>query len=167
MAEKLNSYGFIANIKAMRKRNDRKAMAELRRSKSITQQSAAYEHIMPYIPDNSIDPALVRMMCVVGSYAVSAKQLILSDPKTESFSNFGDTLREMNVKNQSITNHHIIRLLDCERENLASHISHLLSLIESRGIAVDYVKLLNDIHYWNEKIMMEWARHFYSNSGVK
>lgn len=166
MSEKLNATGYIARIVSMRSANNRKGLAEIRRAQSVTQQSSAYEHVMPYIPTTA-DAVLVRIMCVVGAHAVKASKVIVFDRKKYT-DNFGDTLRKLkgdrrNSESVTIADRYIKQLMGCDREDLPERINHIMSVVGSHGIVVDYVSLINDMHFWNEKTMLSWARHFYHN----
>jgi CRISPR type I-E-associated protein CasB/Cse2 len=59
------------------------------------------------------------------------------------------------------------RLLSCaDTIEICNSIKPILRLIDSKGVDIDYIKLLKDLTWFNEKIKINWAQDFF-HGGVK
>jgi CRISPR system Cascade subunit CasB len=57
-----------------------------------------------------------------------------------------------------------VALLNCDREELPAHLRHAVSLLRSKGIALDWERLRQDMRSWDHPdrfVQRQWARTFW------
>ena len=87
--------------------------------------------------------------------------------------NFGDSLRLLVDKEAVSSNRdeaekriekRLVALLNCHYDDLSEHLRHLISLLKSKDIPVNWAQLLRDIKSWNREdhvVQKTWARSFW------
>ena len=58
----------------------------------------------------------------------------------------------------------LVGLLNCHRDDLPSHLRHVIGLLKSKDIPVDWTQLLRDVQNWQwqgRDVQREWARKFW------
>jgi len=54
------------------------------------------------------------------------------------------------------------RLISCDREELPDQLLAIVRLAASKGFAVNYDLLYNDLRYWGERTKLRWAKQFHA-----
>lgn len=157
-----NEQAFIAHLKALAGRDDRGALAALRRGLSAPSGWAPeMERIVaPVLPQ---DRWGWPMECC---YMVAA--LFGSHPESVSEGNLGDTLRQIAAASggDSIEKR-FIALLKCHRDDLFGHLRQAIGLARSKEAPVNWLQLLWDMQQWDHddaRVQRRWARSFWSRS---
>ncbi len=60
----------------------------------------------------------------------------------------------------------LVALLNCHQDDLPGHLRHIIGLLKSKEIPVNWLRLLSDIQYWQREsrdVQRRWARQFWSN----
>lgn len=153
----VNYRGFVEMVKS--RREDKGFMAELRGGASKATRSKAWRHVVSFCDLSSE----VDELCftIVGAALASAKGV------SKPVGNFGSSLRALGcASNRDTVEARFKRLLRCRTSHdVCLQLKPLLGLVRSKGVSVDYEKLLEDVHKWGEKGLetkRNWARVFYS-----
>lgn len=150
---------FIMHLETLREREDRGALAALRRGLG-KKPGAALEmgpHVIPYAPTER----WAQDACfIIGS-------LFALHPQEGGKGNMGTSfLKLKNGPQQSAeaVERRFVALLNCLREDLPYHLRHAVSLLRNREIPIDWEQLLKDIRWWDHEdrfVQRRWANGFW------
>jgi CRISPR system Cascade subunit CasB len=170
MTEDLD-YRFIGHLEALRERRDRAALAALRRALGKEPGAApeAYPIVMPYLPEGAGD-RVERIHFLVGSlFALHQK----SWPRTEGDRSRHDLGASMRILAERRPGGGVERrfgaLLACDEAELGEHLRHVVALLKSEEVPIDWARLLADLKEWNYErrpVQRRWARSFWAGTGV-
>ncbi|MBN2450793.1 MAG: type I-E CRISPR-associated protein Cse2/CasB [Lentisphaeria bacterium] len=79
---------------------------------------------------------------------------------TEDDRTLGDVLRAFTSEHGSIEGR-FLRLLACDRDEIPEHIVPLVRVVQAKGARLNYTQLLSDLLWWNERVIIEWAKAFW------
>ena len=160
----------VAHLEDLAKRDDRGALAALRRGLGQPPGTVAemHPHVVPYIAGDRF--GWPEQCC----YIVAA--LFASHSKPGGRGNQGDTFRELSTaasgkateRSESVERR-FVAMLKANREDLFNHLRHAVSLARSKEIAIDFHRLLTDIRNWDSDqrwVQRNWARSFWGSGGV-
>jgi len=153
--------GFIAYLEKLVEQGDRAALARLRHSLSF--EPGEYVHAFPVIERFTVGlgPERRRLyFLVAGLFAAHPEAS--RDPKE----NLGRTLKRLHLEQSESpsTERRFLALLEADDGQLPEHLRHLVSLLRSRGIPLNWERLLQDlIHRQHdlEAVKRQWAQAFY------
>jgi CRISPR system Cascade subunit CasB len=156
---------FIAHLKSLAQREDRGALAALRRGLGESPGACAemHPHVVPFLPPNG------WTWYEECHYIIAA--LFGLHPQSAASGNMGDTLRAVATAagSDDSTERRFIALLKCHRDDLFGHIRHAVSLAKSKDVPVNWSQLLKDIQNWDSEwrsAQRNWARSFWGASAV-
>jgi CRISPR system Cascade subunit CasB len=159
------SQAFVAHLIDLNE-NDRGALAHLRRSLGFPPGN--YPRVYPYVERfaggdrASGDPWREALYVTGGIFALHP----MHAPGVSFATALGRTARE---RGSSSIEQRFIALLESDSEGLPVYLRQAASLLAADGMAVDYVRLLEDLSYWlspiesdaRDRVRSRWARDFY------
>lgn len=130
-----------------RLRNDRGAMADLRRAVNPAQAHRAWPLLAPFggIGDE-------RMEVVAALFAYH--------PEETTSGNLGTTCRRLSGEYSTFEGR-FRRLLACDREDVCRHIRPVILAAKAKGVPINYEGLFADLHYWGNSVKTRWASEFW------
>lgn len=149
----MKEHPFIRSLYALAQREDRAALAELRRS--LTSPLAAMPYVVPFLAKDASDRD-ERALALVGA-------LFALHPKRGE-STLAHALRELAANSDSVAQR-FRALLDAEAEDLPVHLRHAVSLVRGQEIPLDYDDLLRTVRFWGDpekSRQRAWARDFFA-----
>jgi CRISPR type I-E-associated protein CasB/Cse2 len=160
----MSENALIARLRELAKREDRGALAALRRG--LGKPPGAAEEMHHYVARFLPDEAWTwRNQCL---YIVAA--LFGLHPAAAASGNMGHTFRAIQEATgtqsdaNSSTERRFVSLLKCHRDDLFEHLRHAVSLAKAKDVAINWEQLLKDIQHWNSDdawVQREWSRAFW------
>jgi len=128
-------------------REDRGAMADLRRALSPTQRHRAW-------------PLLARFGGIDDPRYETVAGLFAYHPDETSSGNLGTTCRRLSGDHNTFEGR-FRRLLACERNDICEHIRPVVLAARAKDIPVNYERLFADLFYWSDAVKARWAAEFW------
>lgn len=154
--------GFVNYLESLREREDRGALAALRRGLGKPPGTVAEMHPI-------VVPRLPAGLSSRGEdlyYLVSS--LFAYHPQDGEIGNLGETFRRVRSATDSDSvEKRFVALLNCHVDDLPDHLRHAVGLAESHEVPVNYRSLLKDLRYWDHPdrfVQRQWARSFWAPS---
>ena len=148
---------FIAHLEALRDREERGALAALRRGAGSPPGAVAsmYPHILPWVPrQRRVEDAAY----IIGS-------LFALNPQPGGTGNLGRSFSMVPKQRQTDSlEKRFVALLNSHREDLPHYLRQAVSLLKSSEIPVDWRRLLRDILHWEHEsrfVQQQWASEFW------
>jgi CRISPR system Cascade subunit CasB len=146
---------FVQHLYDLAAREDRAALAELRRG--FSNPLAALPYVVPFLRKDASRREEEALSLVASLFALYptpghmslAKALALCAKESDSI--------ELRFR----------ALLDSDPEDLPTHLRHAVSLVRSKDLAVDYDDLLRAIRWWNREDkdrQRAWARDYWGTT---
>jgi CRISPR system Cascade subunit CasB len=129
-------------------KNDRGAMADLRRALTPAQRHRAW-------------PLLARVNGIGDPRIELIAGLFAYHPDESNGGNLGSTCRELQGENNSF-DARFRRLLGCDREEIYARLRSVILAAKAKGVDVNYEQLLVDLYYWGDRVKADWARQYWS-----
>jgi CRISPR type I-E-associated protein CasB/Cse2 len=148
-----DSHPFIRSLYELARREDRAALAELRRS--FASPLAAMPYVVPYLGKDGGERDERALALVGGLFALH--------PSAGSRS-LADALRAIAATSDSVALR-FRALLDAAAEDLPVHLRHAVALARSHEIPLDYDDLLLTVRFWGDpdkRRQRAWARDFWA-----
>lgn len=134
-------------------RNDRGAMADLRRALNPAQRYRAWPYLARF---GGIDEP--RFEIIAGLYAYH--------PDEAKTGNLGSTCRRLSGEHNTFEGR-FRRLLACDRDDICEHVRPVVFTAKAKGIAVNYEELFADVCYWSDTVKARWAAEFWGAPTVE
>jgi CRISPR system Cascade subunit CasB len=156
---------FVKYLEDLERNEDRAALAALRRSlgKSPGEAADAHRFVLPFNPAVWEEPAYYL---VAGLFALHPANWRKEEGDKQQ-TNFGASFALLRAKTDSDSiEKRFVALLDCHEDDLGEHLRHAVSLLRSQEIPIGWVRLLNDLSYWNNEdrsVQRNWARAFWGS----
>lgn len=153
----MKEHPLVTRLENLREKDDRAALARLRRG--IGRRMGApemYPYVVPFLPDSTWKQGL---------YFLVASLFALHPAPARRGTSMGEVFRAMKGESDSIERR-FVSLLSADVEDIGGHLRHAVSLAKSRGIAIDYHRLLSDLLSWDHDerfVQLRWARDFWGN----
>lgn len=128
-------------------KNDRGAMADLRRALNAAQRHRAWPLLARF---GGIDEP--RFETVAGLFA--------HHPEETTAGNLGTTCRQLSGEHNSFEGR-FRRLLSCDRDDICQHVRPVVFAAAAKGIRVNYEQLFTDLWYWSDAVKVRWATEFW------
>jgi len=145
----------IGYLRELRQRNDRAALAALRRGLSTPDSAEVLRYVLPFVHTNYVQEEAVYIL-------VAALFATHSDESTRGM---GAALREVTrITDSKSVEQRFVALLDADREQVATHLRYAVQLCKSKSVGIDYNRLLKDMLQWNNPArhtQLRWAREFW------
>ena len=151
---------FIGYLKGLEKRQDRAALAHLRRGLGKPPKTAM--EMFPYLGRFLSHDAKPNYENTV--FIVAALFAYYPDAKNTS-GNLGASLRELKENSDSIEKR-FVALLNAEAEDLPYYLRQIIGLLKSNAVAVNWERLFKDVQNWNSDkrfVQQKWAEQFWGN----
>lgn len=165
LAKTLNVNGFIAYLKSMQVAGMRGPLADIERSISPTQRYRAYQYIANFCDLQNNQHAII--MATIGGMFVRFRCKNLS---SDCHSNFGDSMRALadhnNTSSTSVDRRMTQIIANTTGVDACGAVVYALEFMRSRSIDVDFIALIQDLVYWNDKIIRKWAYSYYTKGGI-
>ena len=154
---------FAGFLQGLAKNENRGALAALRRGLSAEGSAAAgmHRYIAGWLldKDKPWDESCIYLVAALfGRY-----------PSTESTTGvFGASCRQyMESKGSESFERRFVALLAADSASVGVHLRHVISLLASEGVPVDWAQLLRDLRWWGYpegRIQRHWAREFWKRT---
>jgi CRISPR system Cascade subunit CasB len=128
-------------------KNDRGAMADLRRALNPSQRHRAWPLLAPV--GGIGNP---RIEVIAGLFAYH--------PDETPEGNLGTTCRRLAGENSSFETR-FARLLACDFDEICDRLRPVILAARAKGIDVNYERLFTDITYWGDRVKADWAREYW------
>lgn len=150
----------VESIQSLKRAGDRGALAALR--SGLGQPNGVsprmYSYVIPYVPNDSRGWVERSYFIVAGLFA--------SHPGlgVEGCS-VGRALRQV-AQRRSVeaVERRFIALLESRKEDVPHHLRHIISLVASEEVDLDWSMLLQHLHHWDHPdqwVQRRWARDFW------
>jgi CRISPR system Cascade subunit CasB len=159
-AETKEENRFIRYLKNLERRQDRAALAHLRRG--LGKQPKIAMEMYPYLGQFLSHETKPRYENAV--FIVAALFAYYPDAHG-NVGNLGASLRQLKDDSDSIERR-FVALLNAEVEELPYYLRQVVGLLRSKEIAVNWQTLFEDIQKWSyndRRVQREWARSFWGN----
>lgn len=129
------------------RKGNRGALAALRRGlgRKPGTEIAMYPFVGSWVGSKS-DRDAEPFFLVASLFALHPKH----DPNLRSLGESFSKLFRESSSPESLE-HRFTALLNADREELHIHLRHAVSLLKSKGIAINYAQLIRDIRWWGER----------------
>lgn len=150
---------FVGYLEGLRDREDRGALAALRRGLGKPPGTVADMHpyVVPRLPPHA-HRAEEDLYYLVAS-------LFAYHDQPGGRGNMGRAFRGVRSATESESvEQRFVALLDCHRDDVADHLRQAIGLAKSNDVPVDYRRLLADLRYWDHPdrfIQRNWSRQFW------
>ncbi|MCY4089568.1 MAG: type I-E CRISPR-associated protein Cse2/CasB [Caldilineaceae bacterium] len=157
---------FVEYLLGLEERKDTGALAALRRGLGRMPGTAPEMHRY-VVPWSNGESSRWREDVFYIVAALFAYHPIHWSRDKEARSNLGDSfarLRHAEGVSQEGIERRFTGLLSVHMEDLHVHLRHAVSLLKSKTIPIDWVRLLDDLKYWGHEdrlIQRNWARAFW------
>ena len=150
----------ISYLKNLEKRQDRAALAHLRRGLGKPPKTAM--EMFPYLGQFLSHETKPRYENAV--FIIAALFAYYPDAPP-NVGNLGASLRQLNDDSKSIEKR-FVALLNAEAEDLPYYLRQIIGLLRAKEIAVNWEQLFKDVQNWdNDKrfVQRKWAEKFWGN----
>lgn len=161
--DEIKRYPLIDYLETQRGQHNRRVFAELRRGlgEAPGTVAEAYRHIVQYLSQDC-DRWTER------AYYLAATLFALHPQEGGAGISLGHALRQVRAKTESESiEHRFVALLNAHPDDIAEHLRHLISLIRSKNIPIDWHLLLDHLlHLRSESayVQRQWARDFWTHA---
>lgn len=160
---------FISSLEALVNKEDRAALAALRRGlgKQPGATSDAHRYVVPWLPRE----ATVRQedaYYLIASLFAWHQRNWPGHPDDRFATNLGASFSRLkNARESDSVEKRFVALLDCHPDDLANHLRHAVSLLRASEIPVDWAQLLEDVQHWgweSRTVQRSWARAYWGRA---
>ncbi len=149
---------FVSALERLREKDDRAALAKLRRGLGKRMGTPEmYPYVVPFLSEDRRDQE--RLFLIASLFAMHPE----AGPRGRSM---GGVFRAIQQQGGSESiEKRFVSLLSTDSEDLGKSLRHAVSLAKSKGGAIDYHRLLNDLRYWDHRdrfVQLQWARDYWS-----
>ncbi|HWV38631.1 MAG TPA: type I-E CRISPR-associated protein Cse2/CasB [Vulgatibacter sp.] len=147
----------IEMLESMAARDDRAALAELRKGLSPGRESAVYPFVARFFPMDSRpsdERSLVTVAALFALHPVSGTRSIAFALRSIRLETDSDSVEKR-----------FVGLLDSHVEDLPNHLRHAVSLCRSHDRTFDWSGILDALRNWEHEdrwVQRRWARDFWS-----
>lgn len=171
---------FVGFLESLLKRDDRATLAALRRALGQHPTAAvdAYRYVIPRVAPEVTGRERDReekiYFLIAGLFAFH--QIPWPKDETEQgYTNFGASMARLAAamerlapkKGISGVERRMNGLLACSFDDIREHLRHAVSLLKSKQIPVDWMRLIADLRWWNTEdrsVQRKWARAFWAST---
>jgi CRISPR system Cascade subunit CasB len=165
-------HAFVAFLDSLVRNNDRATLAALRRARGRSPTAIeAYQYVMPRVAEDTDGFEREReeeiYLLVAGLFAFHQLPWP-ADYSQKGYTNFGASMARLASATESAgVERRMTALLACSFDDLPEHLRHAVSLLKSKQIPVDWMRLIGDLRRWNSEdrtVQREWARAFWAGA---
>jgi CRISPR system Cascade subunit CasB len=136
---------FLKHLRQLK--NDRGAMADLRRALNPAQRHRAW-------------PLLARFGGIGNARYETVAGLFAHHPEETSTGNLGTTCQKLSGQHNTFEGR-FRRLLACDRDDICDHIRPVVFAAKPKSVRVNYEQLFVDLWYWSDAVKARWAAEFW------
>lgn len=157
---------FAAYLAEMARERRLGALAALRRGlgKPPGQAPEMFPFVVPWLPAHA--GWWEEQAYYLTASAFAAHQLSWPAGDGRGPTNFGASMARLVAKVESGgVEHRFVALLSCHRDDLPQHLAHLVSLLQSKEVPVDWAQLLHDVRQWGREdraVQRAWAGAYWT-----
>jgi len=160
MAES-NVHPFTEYLQALAEREDRGALAALRRGLGRPPGTVPdmYPYVIPWLPDNPHPSQEVAYYLVAALFAFH--------PASTGLGDMGDHMAAArDGGNEDAVERRFTALLAAHPDDLPDYLRQAVSFLRSKDIPINWTRLLYDLQFWShpdhgDRIRKRWATHFW------
>ena len=146
---------FVAHLETLRERQDRGALAALRRGLGSPPGTvpSVYPHILPWVPHYRKAEHVCYM---IGS-------LFALHPQPGGTGTVGEAFSKVKNPSDSLEKR-FLALLNCHPDDLPNHLRQAVSVLKAKDVPIDWRRLLRDVLNWDHEthfVQQQWAREFW------
>lgn len=185
MPEANKTSAFINYLHSLRDREDRGALAALRRGlgKPPGTVFSMAPYVEPWVAKSSDrDRRLYYLVATLFASHPGVKRTTIGEEEsTDRYQrNMGDVFasvaradkRPDEKYEDSVrrTERRFVALLNADSEDFPQHLRHAVSLAKSKGVGVDFAALLSDLRAWDSDsrwVQQRWAASFWGNRSLE
>ncbi len=164
MTNGLEAPPFVTHLKALKEREDRGALAALRRG--LGQPPGYAPEVLPYVVPYI--PAKASRWQETTYYLIAS--LFGYHPEWVESGNFGDHFARLRQAggDDTAVERRFTALLAAHPDDLGTHLRQAVSLLKSKDIPVNWGQLFRDVQSWNHpeyraSVHRAWARGFWGS----
>lgn len=156
---------FVDHLAELARREDRAALAELRRGlgKPPGEAAGMHRHVMPFLPPDAPPWEEEAYYLVAALFALHRGSWGAN--RGEHPTNFGASYAWLARAAGGVSvEARFVALLNAERDELAYHLRQAISLMRAHEIPVDWLRLLRDVRGWGNPdrwVQPRWARVYW------
>ncbi len=148
---------FISRLEKLRDDRNLAALAKLRRGLGKRMGSPEmYPYVVPFLPEQERERQ--HYFLVASLFAMHPD----ASPRGRSM---GAVFRAIRGESESESvEKRFVHLLSADAEDMGNDLRQGVSLARSKGVAIDYHRLLYDLRYWEHRdrfVQLQWARDFW------
>jgi CRISPR system Cascade subunit CasB len=148
---------FITHLEGFVRRDDRGALAKLRRGLGRPSGEAveALPIVIPFLPDD--DRRADAYFMVASLFGLHSE--------LGGRGNLGDVFRR--VGQHESAQKRFVALLNCHQDQLGEHLRHAVTLARSQNVPIDFRQLLRDVCYWTHPdrfVQLDWAKAYWGST---
>jgi len=163
---------FVAGLEGLVKREDRAALAALRRGlgKAPGEAAEMCRYVDPWLPSSPKpweDSAYYLVASLFGLHPTPWPGGGHDAWKTNLGASFATLAGE---RGQERVERRFVALLNSDREDLPSHLRHCIGLLRTDDVPVDWVQLLRDVQRWDApggRVHRQWANAFWGQGATE
>ena len=159
MPDKLETSPFIQYLMSLSERENRGALAALRRGLGQPPGTVAamYPYVVPWLPADARQEAAYYMVAA----------LLASHPAVGGRGNLGEAFRRArgNEPNDAIERR-FTTLLAAHPDDLFDYLRQAVSFLKSKDVSVDWNQLFYDVQHWSyptHTVQKAWARAYWGS----
>lgn len=160
---------FVDSLKALAEREDRAALAALRRGMGKPPGGAPemFPYVVPWVPPNASPWQEEPYYLVAALFALHPMDWPAAEEDHRP-TNLGRSFARLaNASDSASVERRFVALLNCHRDDLPEHLRHAVSLLASHDVPINWARLLRDIHGWDwedHPVQRAWARAFWGTA---
>jgi len=165
---------FITHLERLVREKDRGALATLRRGLgkppgTVREMDRYILHDLPADITETQENAYYLVGALFAYWHQGKDNFVANAP-----ANLGESLRLLVDRDSAETGNRenaekrierrLVALLNCHRDDLPDHLRHIIGLLKSKEIAVNWTQLLWDVQNWqweSREVQRKWARRFW------
>jgi CRISPR system Cascade subunit CasB len=154
---KQEEHPFVTYLERLHQDKDRAALAKLRRGLGKRMGSPEmYPYVVPFLPEN--ERAREHHFLVASLFAMHP------DPAPPGQS-MGAVFRAIRRETESESiEKRFVNLLSADGEDVGKYLRQAISLARSKGVAINYHRLLYDLRFWDHPdrfVQLQWAKDYW------
>lgn len=152
---------FIGYLESIIKREDRAALAHLRRG--LGKETGTAMEMFPYVSSwtknfyRDEENAYFLVASLIGLYPT------MTWKKENKYNNLGKSISFLKAESDSIEKRFTV-LLNANEEDLSNHLRQIIGLLKSKDAPINWLLLLKDIKNWSHEdkfVQRNWAKGFW------
>jgi CRISPR system Cascade subunit CasB len=161
-------HAFIEHLGRLATREDRGALAALRRSLQHEQGMApqACPYVVPFLP-NEPDVYRERLYFLIGALFAMDPRLGHGGSLASAFSHLDREASGGSAAGSPSIRGRFAALLDAHPDDVGEHVRHAVSLARAKDVSIDWERLLRDLLAWRHPerpVQRRWARDFWGRT---